>query len=70
MAGDLMADDQADATVVGGVVGLGVEEGRLQDAGREEWTAAQRDEVPGGAAVRFAQPLAAVDSAIAQALGR
>ena len=43
MVGDLMADDQADATVVGGVFGLGVEEGRLQDAGRQEWTAAQGD---------------------------
>jgi diadenosine tetraphosphate (Ap4A) HIT family hydrolase len=34
------------------------------------WAAAQRDEVPGGALARLAQPLAAVDSAIAQALSR
>ena len=34
------------------------------------WAAAQRDEVPGGAAARLAQPLAAVDSAVAQALSR
>lgn len=34
------------------------------------WAAAQRDEVPGGAAARLAQPLAAVDAAIAQALNR
>jgi len=34
------------------------------------WAAAQRDEVPGGAAARLAQPLAAVDAAIAQALSR
>jgi diadenosine tetraphosphate (Ap4A) HIT family hydrolase len=34
------------------------------------WAAAQRDEVEGGAAARLAQPLAAVDSAIAQALSR
>lgn len=34
------------------------------------WAAAQRDEVAGGAAARLAQPLAAVDSAIAQALSR
>jgi diadenosine tetraphosphate (Ap4A) HIT family hydrolase len=32
------------------------------------WAAAQRDEVPGGAAARLAQSLAAVDLAIAQAL--
>ncbi|RYE81619.1 MAG: HIT family protein [Oxalobacteraceae bacterium] len=32
------------------------------------WAAAQREEVPGGAAARLAQPLAAVDAAIAEAL--
>ncbi len=34
------------------------------------WAAPQRDEVAGGAAERLAQPLAAVDAAIAQALSR
>ncbi|MFG6456847.1 HIT family protein [Roseateles sp. BYS96W] len=34
------------------------------------WAAPQRDEVAGGAAARLAQPLAAVDAAIAQALSR
>jgi len=34
------------------------------------WAAAQRDEVPGGAAARLAQPLAAVDAAIVQAISR
>lgn len=34
------------------------------------WAAAQRDEVPGGALARLAQPLAAVDAAIARALTR
>lgn len=34
------------------------------------WAAAQRDEVVGGAAAQLMQPLAAVDSAIAQALNR
>ena len=34
------------------------------------WAAPQRDEVAGGAAARLAQPLGAVDSAIAQALSR
>ena len=33
---DLVADDRADGAVVDGVVGLGVEEGRLEDAGRED----------------------------------
>ena len=33
---DLVADHRADATVVGGVVGLGIEERRLQDRGRED----------------------------------
>ncbi|CAM3807499.1 HIT family protein [Roseateles saccharophilus] len=32
------------------------------------WAAAQRDEVPGGAASRLALPLQAVDAAVAQAL--
>ena len=34
------------------------------------WAAAQRDEVPGGAAARLAQPLVAVDAAILQAISR
>ena len=33
---DLVPDDRADAAVVDGVVGLEVEERRLQDAGRED----------------------------------
>ena len=34
------------------------------------WAAPQRDDVPGGAAARLAQPLTAVDAAIARALSR
>ena len=33
---DLVADDAPDGTVVRGVVGLGVEEGRLEDRGGED----------------------------------
>ncbi len=33
---DLMADDGADAAIVLGWVCLGVEEGRLEDAGRQD----------------------------------
>jgi hypothetical protein len=33
---DLVADHRADAAIVHRIVGIGIEEGRLQDRGREE----------------------------------
>jgi hypothetical protein len=57
---DLVADDRADAAVVGGVVGLGVEERRLQDRGREHDLVHPRV-VVGVDRLRGHQPLVVVD---------
>ena len=60
--GDLVRDDHSDAPVVEGVVRVGVEHGRLQDAGREDDLVAERVEV-GVHRVRRHLPLARVHGA-------
>ena len=57
---DLVADDGADGSVVGGGGGLGIEEGRLQDGGGEVEAVVER-EVDGVDGLRGHGPLLAVD---------
>ena len=59
---DLVADHRADAAVVGRVVGLGVEERRLQDRGREH-DLVHPGVVVGVDGLRRHEPLVAVDRA-------
>ena len=63
---DLVADDRADGAVVHGVVGVGVEERRLQDARREDDLVEQRV-VVGVHLVGWHRPLAPIDGLVQSA---